>query len=99
MQQSKSAQDKVQDDLYEMSKPLARYKSDEDLDKMLRDRERAEDPMLAFMQKKKAKQDVIAGKKGNILVSHPVVTLWNNNEVQQNPLQIKLCCILANKVA
>lgn len=47
-----------------MSKPLARYKNDEDLDRMLRDRERAEDPMLAFMQKKKSKQDVMAGKRG-----------------------------------
>jgi pre-mRNA-splicing factor CWC26 len=48
-----------------MSKPLARYKNDADLDQMLKERERAEDPMLAFMQKKKAKQNVIAGKKGN----------------------------------
>ncbi|CAB4038426.1 Hypothetical predicted protein [Paramuricea clavata] len=63
VQQTKSTKQKVDDDLYEMSKPLARYKNDEDLDKMLRDRERAEDPMLAFMQKQKAKQDVIAGKK------------------------------------
>ena len=68
MQQSKSTKQKVDDDLYEMSKPLARYKNDEDLDKMLRDRERAEDPMLAFMQKQKAKQDVIAGKKGNVKI-------------------------------
>jgi hypothetical protein len=68
VQQSKSTKQKVDDDLYEMSKPLARYKNDEDLDKMLRDRERAEDPMLAFMQKQKAKQDVIAGKKGNVKI-------------------------------
>ena len=53
-----------------MSKPLARYKDDQDLDRMLRDRERAEDPMLAFMQKKKSKQDTIAGKKGMINVNH-----------------------------
>ena len=65
MKQSKSERDKVQDDLYEMSKPLARYKNDADLDQMLRDRERAEDPMLAFLQKKKVKEDVKAGKKGS----------------------------------
>lgn len=64
VQQSKSAKEKVDDEIYEMSKPLARYKNDEDLDRMLRDRERAEDPMLAFMQKKKSKQDVMAGKRG-----------------------------------
>lgn len=64
MHQSKTAKEKVDDDLYEMSKPLARYKDDEDLDQMLRNRERAEDPMLAFVQKKKVKQDVLAGKKG-----------------------------------
>ena len=63
VKQSKSERDKVQDDLYEMTKPLARYKNDADLDQMLRDRERAEDPMLAFVQKKKAKEDVKAGKK------------------------------------
>ena len=47
-----------------MNKPLARYKDDKDLEQMLKDRERAEDPMLAFLQKKRAKQDVISGKKG-----------------------------------
>lgn len=47
-----------------MSKPLARYKDDTDLDQMLRDRDRAGDPMLAFVQKKKVKQDRLAGKKG-----------------------------------
>ena len=66
MQQTKSAKEKVEDEIYEMSKPLARYKNDEDLDKMLRDRERAEDPMLGFMQKKKTKQNAMAGKKGTI---------------------------------
>ncbi|KAJ8305176.1 hypothetical protein KUTeg_017271 [Tegillarca granosa] len=35
-----------------MSKPLARYKDDEDLDKMLKDQDRPEDPMLAFIKKK-----------------------------------------------
>lgn len=64
VQQSKTAKNKVHDDLYEMSKPLARYKDDTDLDQMLKDRDRAGDPMLAFVQKKKVKQDRLAGKKG-----------------------------------
>ena len=79
VQQTKSAIEKVEDDVYEMSKPLARYKNDEDLDRMLRDRERSEDPMLAFLQKKKTKQDVIAGKKGTIkiiLISSVLLSIY-----------------------
>ena len=37
-------------DLYEMSKPLARYRDDEDLEILLKERERA-DLMLAFIKK------------------------------------------------
>ena len=37
-----------------MSKPLARYADDEDLEKMLKARLRDEDPMLKFMRKKKS---------------------------------------------
>ena len=43
----------IDDMIYEMSKPLARYKDDKDLDKMLRDTERSGDPMLAFIKKRK----------------------------------------------
>ena len=46
------AEDKVKDELYEMSKPLARYADDEDLERMLKEREREGDPMLKFMKKK-----------------------------------------------
>ena len=49
--QSKSAHEKFEDDLYEMSKPLARYADDEDLETMLKQREREGDPMLAFIKK------------------------------------------------
>jgi hypothetical protein len=42
-----------------MSKPLARHKDDHDLDRMMRELDRAGDPMLAFMKKKTA---VAAGK-------------------------------------
>ena len=48
--------DVLQDHLLEMSKPLARYKDDEDLDQMMREMEREEDPMLAFIKKKKKKK-------------------------------------------
>ena len=53
--QIQSAQNKVEDDVYEMSKPLARYRDDEDLEKFLKEREREEDPMLKFLTKKKKK--------------------------------------------
>ena len=50
--QVKSAQQKAADDLYEMSKPLARYRDDEDLEALLKQKERDGDPMLAFIKKK-----------------------------------------------
>ena len=39
-------------DLHEMSKPLARYRDDKDLEIPLKERERAGDPMLAFIKNK-----------------------------------------------
>ena len=36
-----------------MSKPLARYVDDEDLEKMLKERKRDGDPMLMFMKSSK----------------------------------------------
>ena len=53
--QTKSAKEKLEDDLYEMSKPLARYADDEDLERLLKEREREGDPMLAFIKKKTKK--------------------------------------------
>ena len=44
----------VEDAMHEMSKPLTRHRDDQDLDAMLKDRVREEDPMLAFISKKKA---------------------------------------------
>lgn len=41
--------------LHEMSKPLARYKDDQDMDAELREQDREGDPMLAFIKKKKKK--------------------------------------------
>nr|XP_022323350.1 BUD13 homolog [Crassostrea virginica] len=51
---------RIEDHAYEMSKPLARSKDDKDLDAMLKDQERADDPMLAFIKKRKTKDN---GKK------------------------------------
>ena len=56
------AHEKVADELYEMSKPLARYADDEDLERMLKEREREGDPMLAFIKKKKAKTATSTGE-------------------------------------
>ena len=52
--QIKQAQEKLANDAYEMTKPLARYRDDEDLEKMLKERERDGDPMLAFLKKQNA---------------------------------------------
>lgn len=54
--QSRQQQQKVEDAVKEMQKPLARYIDDEDLDQMLREQEREGDPMADFMRKKKAKE-------------------------------------------
>ena len=58
------AHDKVADDLHEMSKPLARYKDDEDLENMLKARDREDDPMLEYIKKKKAKKNVVIDSHG-----------------------------------
>ena len=58
-------QQKLEDELYEMSKPLARYADDEDLERMLKDREREGDPMLKFIKKKPQHTPHGKPKKGN----------------------------------
>ena len=54
--QEDNYQKQLQNDLREMEKPLARYKNDEDLDLMLKEQDRAGDPMLKFLTKNKSKQ-------------------------------------------
>ena len=66
--QTKQTQEKVADYLHEVDKPLARYCDDVDLDKMLKDQERDDDPMLAYMKQKKAKQNIKEGKKGTCML-------------------------------
>lgn len=53
--QAQKIQERINTDLYEMSKPLTRDADDADLDAHLKAVEREEDPMLQFIKKKKAK--------------------------------------------
>lgn len=62
LKQIEDANDKIAEELKEMSKPLARYADDEDLDKYLKEQEREGDPMLAYIRKKKKKLVVEEGK-------------------------------------
>lgn len=49
--QKKNLEDRVEYEKREMEKPLARYADDVDLDKMLREQEREDDPMLKYIKK------------------------------------------------
>ncbi|NXX19042.1 BUD13 protein, partial [Podargus strigoides] len=55
--QGRQQQQKVEDAIKEMQKPLARYIDDQDLDQMLRTREREGDPMAELIKKRKAKEN------------------------------------------
>ena len=63
MAQVKSVQEKLKDDMYEMTKPLARSREDQDLERLLKERDRDGDPMLAFIKKKRKRE--LSGKKGD----------------------------------
>ncbi|CAD1479760.1 unnamed protein product, partial [Heterotrigona itama] len=56
LKQVEDHEEKLKDDLYEMSKPLARYADDADLDKRLREQEREGDPMLEYIKQKQIKE-------------------------------------------
>ena len=66
------AEDKVKDELYEMSKPLARYVDDEDLERMLKAREREGDPMLKFIKKKPKLTPTGKPKKGTVYLTREI---------------------------
>ena len=57
--QGEAKQQKLESDLYEMSKPLARYENDTDLDQLLKARDRQDDPMLKEIQKKRQEEERI----------------------------------------
>lgn len=67
LKQVDDLQEKIAQDLHEMSKPLARYADDEDLERYLKEQEREGDPMLAYIRKKKKKQAVESGKPSKIM--------------------------------
>lgn len=52
----KDHEEKLKNDLYEMSKPLARYADDADLDKELREKEIEGDTMLEYIKQKQIKE-------------------------------------------
>lgn len=56
LKQVQDREEKLQTDLYEMNKPLARYADDADLDKQLREQERQGDPMLKYIKQKQVKE-------------------------------------------
>jgi pre-mRNA-splicing factor CWC26 len=71
-QQAERSQ-RLQQDLKEMDKPLARYEDDEDRDKFLKEKELAEDPMLQFVRRKKLKEKVRqAADNGQLVLSKPI---------------------------
>ncbi|KAI5743647.1 hypothetical protein M8J77_020636 [Diaphorina citri] len=57
VKQGEDFQARIANDLHEMSKPLARYRDDEDLERDLKETLRAEDPMLQYVLSKKEKAE------------------------------------------
>jgi len=106
--QTKQTQDKVADYLHEIDKPLARYRDDEDLEKMLKDQERDDDPMLAYMKQKKTKQNIREGKKEKPVYKGPDPPpnrfnirpgyRWDGVD-RSNGFERKRFAMLANKMA
>lgn len=53
--QKQEREDKAKEVAREMAKPFARYRDDADLDRMLRERELSDDPMLAYVREQRRK--------------------------------------------
>lgn len=68
LKQVEDRRDKIQEELHEMSKPLARYADDEDLEKYLKDQEREGDPMLQYIRKKKKDKAIASGDPSKLFV-------------------------------
>lgn len=58
LQQKDDQQKRLQEDMYEMSKPLARYVDDDDLERQLKDELKEGDPMLEYIKKKRGKSQL-----------------------------------------
>ncbi|CAH1391647.1 unnamed protein product [Nezara viridula] len=54
LKQIEEAEERVADYLHEVNKPLARYANDQDLDRMLKARDREGDPMLDYIRNKQS---------------------------------------------
>jgi pre-mRNA-splicing factor CWC26 len=63
MVQKKLRAEKLESDVYEAQKPLARYIDDTDLDKMMREQEREDDPMLQYIKKSIDKESGVEKKE------------------------------------
>lgn len=61
----------------EMTKPLARYIDDEDLDRMLREQERDGDPMANFLKKKMEKESKGKKERPKYKGSNPPINRFN----------------------
>lgn len=76
MVQVQSLHEKIRDDLELMAKPLARHRDDEDLERLLKEREREGDPMLAYLRKKNSAADSTTGKKKKSMFANSKDTDW-----------------------
>ena len=56
-------QSRINEDLREMDKPLARSADDVDLDAHLKDQDREEDPMLQYIKKKREQKTRGGGER------------------------------------
>ena len=65
LKQEENYKEKLEFDLHEMEKPLARYKSDSDLDNLLKNADREGDPMLAYLSRKKTKEKKVSKPRYN----------------------------------
>ncbi len=77
MKQEEQIRARIDEDLREMDKPLARSADDQDLEEHLRKQEREEDPMLEYMRKKKKAKMIAAGAKGRGYCTYFI--LWIQN--------------------
>ncbi|KAI9557575.1 hypothetical protein GHT06_017403 [Daphnia sinensis] len=68
LKQGEAQSTQVAEAMHEMSKPLARFADDEDLERLLREQDREGDPMAAYMAKKKVK----SGGDGKGKAARPV---------------------------
>ena len=67
LKQGEAQSTKLAEDVHEMSKPLARFAGDEDLEQLLREQDREGDPMAEYMAKKKAKSGGGVDGKGKTI--------------------------------